>query len=63
MLWLVLASHFVIGNFTDMIYSYYFSTTMWWMVLGLIATLASRDLGMEQHASVFQPARGRTGIT
>lgn len=63
MLWLVLASHFIIGNFTDMIFSYYFSTTMWWMVLGLIATLASRDLGMEQHASVFQPARGPTGAT
>ena len=39
MLWLVLLHHFIVNNFMEMIESYLFGTTIWWMALGLIATL------------------------
>lgn len=48
MLWLVLLNHFIIANFTDIIYSYYFSTTLWWLTLALIANLATRAREAEQ---------------
>jgi O-antigen ligase len=37
MLWLLLLDHALVGLFTDMIQSNLFNTTVWWMVLGLIA--------------------------
>lgn len=56
MLWLALLDFFIIANFTDIIYSYYFPTTIWWLALGLIATLVSqapeRALEREQAASL-----------
>jgi O-antigen ligase len=39
MLWLLLADHFIAGNFTDLIQSTLFNTVMWWLVLGLIASI------------------------
>jgi len=39
MLWLLLADHFIAGNFTDLIQSTLFNTVMWWLVLGLIANM------------------------
>jgi O-antigen ligase len=39
MLWLLLLHHFVVNNFMEMIESYLFGTTIWWMALGLIAAL------------------------
>jgi O-antigen ligase len=41
MLWLLLMNHMVVGSFTDMIQSNLFGTTMWWLVLGLIANLST----------------------
>lgn len=37
MLWLLIFDHALVGLFTDMIQSNFFNTTIWWMVLGLIA--------------------------
>lgn len=37
LLWLVMAYYFVVSNFTEMIHSNYLGTTIWWLVLGLIA--------------------------
>jgi O-antigen ligase len=39
MLWLLLADHFLVGNFTDLIRSNFFSTSMWWLILGWIANI------------------------
>jgi O-antigen ligase len=39
MLWLLLLDHFTVSNFMDMIEANLFGTTIWWMVLGLIASL------------------------
>jgi O-antigen ligase len=39
MLWLVLADHFIAGNFTDLIQSTLFNTAVWWLALGLIANI------------------------
>jgi O-antigen ligase len=41
MMWLVLLDHVIVGSFTDMIQSNLFSTTMWWLTLGVIATLTT----------------------
>lgn len=37
MLWLVIFDHALVGLFTDMIQSNFFNTTVWWLILGLIA--------------------------
>ncbi len=37
LLWLVMGHYFVVSNFTEMIHSNYVGTTIWWLVLGLIA--------------------------
>jgi O-antigen ligase len=39
MLWLLLLDHFTVSNFMDMIQANMFGTTIWWMALGLVATL------------------------
>jgi O-antigen ligase len=51
MLWLGLLNFFIIANFTDIIYSYYFPTALWWLSLGLIANLVSQVLEPEQAAT------------
>jgi len=48
MLWLLLADHFIVGNFTDLIRSNFYSTSMWWLVLGWIANIV-------QNAKVSEP--------
>jgi O-antigen ligase len=42
--WLMLFDHIAVGSFTDMIQSNLFGTSMWWLIMGLIASLASRHL-------------------
>jgi O-antigen ligase len=63
LLWLLLADHFIAGNFTDIIQSTLFNTVIWWLVLGLIANIvdsvwvgqASAELSMvEQPAGAAQ---------
>jgi O-antigen ligase len=44
MLWLLLADHFIAGNFTDLIQSTFFNTGMWWLALGLIANINDSTL-------------------
>jgi O-antigen ligase len=41
MLWLFFLAFFAIANFTDLFQSGLFATGLWWMTLGLIATLTS----------------------
>jgi len=38
-LWLVLLHMFIVSNFMDMVRFHPFGTTIWWIVLGLIATI------------------------
>jgi O-antigen ligase len=38
-LWLVIIAHIVVSNFMDMIRFNEFGTTMWWLTLGLIASM------------------------
>jgi O-antigen ligase len=62
MLWLLLADHFIVGNFTDMIQSTLFNTAMWWLTLGLIANIndAARSQAASEGSSVLeQTARTR----
>lgn len=59
MLWLVLLNFFIIANFTDIIYSYYFPTTIWWLALGLIASLVSQAPEREQAASLQSASAAR----
>ena len=58
MLWLVLIAHFIIGNFTEMIFSFYFSTTMWWFILGLIAVIVTRA-----KRQAHEPALATVGLS
>ncbi|MBV9787031.1 MAG: O-antigen ligase family protein [Chloroflexi bacterium] len=44
MLWLLLLDHFAVSNFMDMIQSNLFGTTIWWLALGLIASVVHRHL-------------------
>jgi len=37
LLWLLIFDHAIVGLFTDMIQSNFFNTTIWWLILGLIA--------------------------
>ena len=53
MLWLLLLDHALVGLFTDMIQSNLFNTTIWWMVLGLIANA----LDAARYPSVPSQAR------
>jgi O-antigen ligase len=49
MLWLLLGDIFIIANFTDLFQSYLFSSGVWWVTLGLIATIVTRT---EKRAAV-----------
>jgi hypothetical protein len=44
MLWLVMLDHATVNNFMEMFESYPFGTTIWWMALGLIASMVSTHL-------------------
>jgi O-antigen ligase len=39
LLWLVMLDHFTVNNFMEMLQSYPLGTTIWWLALGLIASL------------------------
>jgi O-antigen ligase len=52
-LWLLIFDHALVGLFTDMIQSPFFNTTIWWLVLGLIANAI--DKGMD--ATISSPAK------
>jgi O-antigen ligase len=41
-LWLVLASEFIVSNFMDMLHSSPWGTTLWWLALGLIHVVITR---------------------
>ncbi|MDP9273377.1 MAG: O-antigen ligase family protein [Chloroflexota bacterium] len=41
-LWLVIADEFIVSNFTDLLHSNPWSTTLWWMSLGLIHVVLTR---------------------
>jgi hypothetical protein len=53
MLWLLLADHFIAGNFTDLIQSTIFNTVMWWLALGLIANIV--DSVRDERSLAQQP--------
>ena len=57
MLWLLLANHFIAGNFTDLIQSTLFNTVMWWLTLALIANIV--DSIQVERPLVEQPRAGR----
>jgi len=57
MLWLLLADHFIVGNFTDLIRSNFFSTSMWWLVLGWIANIIQTAKGNETRLAEPTVAR------
>lgn len=44
MLWLLLLDHFTVSNFMDMIQSNLFGTTIWWLALGLLASVVNAQL-------------------
>jgi len=55
MLWLLLLHLFIVNNFMEMFESYLFGTTIWWMALGLIASmiypyLKPSDIGVPKWA-------------
>lgn len=43
LLWLALLAHFTVSNFMDMVRFNIFGTTLYWMVLALIATIVTRE--------------------
>jgi O-antigen ligase len=51
-LWLAMLHMFIEHNFVDMISHNPFGTTLWWMALGLIATVVSPHLGGEPTLTV-----------
>jgi O-antigen ligase len=57
MLWLLLADHFIVGNFTDLIQSTLFNTSIWWLALGLIANIndAARAKVTPESSSMLGP--------
>ena len=63
LLWLVLLDHFVVSNFMDMIRFNWFGTTIWWMVLALIANLvapfAETQRGAPASIKSHNPMPGR----
>ena len=66
LVWLLLADHFIAGNFTDLI-STQFNTVMWWLALGLIAniidsTLADTSRRMNQIPDRFMEKERTTGL-
>jgi O-antigen ligase len=57
-LWLLMLDHFTVNNFMEMIQSYPLGTTIWWLALGLIASLVypylkPSDLGAPQWVLAF----------
>ena len=60
MLWLLLADHFIAGNFTDLIQSTFFNTVMWWLALGLIANIVD-SVRVEQSLAEPSQAKQPTG--
>ena len=53
-LWLAIVDMFVVQNFLEMIHSSYWATSLWWLTLGLIATILDRadaGLGAEEVAA------------
>jgi O-antigen ligase len=47
LLWLIMLQYFVVSNFTEMIHSNFFGTTIWWLTLGFIANLLQPDSGLK----------------
>jgi O-antigen ligase len=45
MLWLLVLHQFIVSSFMDMISSHLFGTTLWWMTLGLIASMVYSQVG------------------
>lgn len=51
-LWLAMLHMFIVSNSMDMISHNPFGTTLWWIALGLIATVVSSHLRDERHSPV-----------
>jgi O-antigen ligase len=47
LLWLVMGHMFVVTNLMDMIRYYPFGTTLWWLVLGLIANIVDTQTHLD----------------
>jgi O-antigen ligase len=60
MMWLVLLNHVIVGSFTDMIQSNLFSTSMWWLTLGIIATLATPYLAKATAKNLRTISKGKS---
>ena len=56
MLWLLILDHALAALFTDLIQSVFFNTTIWWLVLGLIANAidTSRDSAVSSPGKQLQ---------
>jgi O-antigen ligase len=52
MLWLLMLDHISVAGFVDMFQSNLFGRTMWWMALGLIASLVSLTLDRSSKAKM-----------
>jgi O-antigen ligase len=50
-LWLVLLHIFIVSNFMDMVRFHSFGTTVWWMVLGLIAAITYPFLSPDDYVA------------
>jgi O-antigen ligase len=62
LLWLLMLDHFTVNNFMEMIQSYPLGTTVWWLALGLIASLVyphlkPSDFGVPQWVLAFEGSR------
>ena len=62
MLWLLLAHHFIVSNFMEMIHSNLFGTSIWWITHALIASLVTpyltaRDAGLPAWLARYELRR------
>lgn len=48
LLWLVVLNMFIVTNFMDMIRFYFFGTTIWWLMLGFIASIIDPYLAPQE---------------
>jgi O-antigen ligase len=57
LLWLLVADHFIVSNFMDMVKYNLFGTTVWWIALGLIANQVYPYLKSNEISTIVRPER------
>jgi O-antigen ligase len=58
-LWLAALDQLVVQNFLEMIHASFWGTSIWWLTLGLIATMLDRALVEPSNATAPMPLRAR----